>query len=112
MINPRHAALLIIDVQQGLFSRPTPIHQAEQLLQNINTLVDRAHRAGTPIFFIQHSNQNILPYGSTDWKLHPQLHRLDTDDIIPKQQGNAFDQTSLQKELGQGTSTRWSSQGW
>lgn len=93
------AALLIIDVQQGLFKRSTPIHQAEQLLQNINTLVDRARQAGAPVFFVQHSNQNMLPCGSADWQLHPQLHYLDSDGLIHKQQGNAFEQTSLHEEL-------------
>jgi len=44
------AALLIIDVQNGLFRKSSPIYQAESLLKNINTLVARADWAGAPVF--------------------------------------------------------------
>jgi nicotinamidase-related amidase len=37
-------ALLVIDVQQGLFKKKTPIYKADELLQNIISLVDRAHQ--------------------------------------------------------------------
>jgi nicotinamidase-related amidase len=92
-------ALLVIDVQQGLFKRSTPIYQAEVLLKNINTLVERAHCASTPVFYIQHSNQKILLYGSQDWKIHPALHPLETDGVIHKLHGHAFEETSLKEEL-------------
>ena len=36
------AALLVIDVQQGLFEKPIPIYQAEKLLANLNRLIDSA----------------------------------------------------------------------
>jgi nicotinamidase-related amidase len=42
----RGVALLIIDVQQGLFKKPT--YKADELLHNINALIDRAHRGGVP----------------------------------------------------------------
>jgi nicotinamidase-related amidase len=99
VVTYNNTALLVIDVQQGLFRKTMPIHKAEQLLKNINTLVDRAHRTGTPVFYIQHSGQKILTQGSDDWRLHPQLHPLDTDCIIHKHHGNAFDQTPLKEEL-------------
>jgi nicotinamidase-related amidase len=99
LMNQSNSALLVIDVQQGLFRKSAPIHQAEQLLKNINALVDRAHRTRTPVFFLQHSGRNILLQGSDDWKLHPQLHLLDIDCIIPKQHGDAFEETTLKEEL-------------
>ena len=39
-------ALLVIDVQRGLFSKTIPIYKADQLLDNIAALVARAQRAG------------------------------------------------------------------
>lgn len=92
-------ALLVIDVQQGLFKKSTPIYKAEALLQNINTLVDRAHSAGTPVIFIQHSNQRELIEGSDDWQLHADLHLLDTDIVTLKTHGNAFEETDLNDAL-------------
>jgi nicotinamidase-related amidase len=99
VMNRSNTALLVIDVQQGLFRKSIPIYKAEELLRNINTLVDRAHQIGMPVFYIQHSDGEILRQGSDDWKLHPQLHSLDIDCIIYKHHGNAFEQTPLKEEL-------------
>ncbi len=98
-------ALLIIDVQQGLFAKSTPIYKANALLKNIRTLVDRAHRAGAPVFYVQHSDKRALVKGSDDWQLHPDLHPLDTDGIIHKQHGSAFKDTGLGQELKSGNIT-------
>jgi hypothetical protein len=38
-------ALLVIDVQKGLFEHETPIYEADRLLANIQMLIDRAHAA-------------------------------------------------------------------
>ena len=57
-------ALLIVDVQRGLFRRPTPVYRADELLANINMLVDRAHRAAAPVFYVQHSGKTLLPIGT------------------------------------------------
>ena len=96
-------ALLVIDVQQGLFGKS--LYQAEQLLHNINTLIDRAHRSGVPVFFIQHSGAKTLVKGSQDWQLHPELHRLATDPVVHKEHGNAFEDTVLDAALKSGQVT-------
>lgn len=92
-------ALLIIDVQQGLFSKSTPIYKAEELLRNINSLVDRAHRARVPVFYVQHSDARTLLEGSPGWRLHSQLQPRVTDCIVHKQHGNAFEDTGLDEAL-------------
>jgi nicotinamidase-related amidase len=92
-------ALLVIDVQKGLFERPTPIYQAEKTLENINTLIGNARQAGVAVIFIQHSNENILVKGSDAWQLHPEIRPLDGEDIIHKLHGNAFKDTQLHDEL-------------
>jgi nicotinamidase-related amidase len=92
-------ALLIIDVQQGLFAKSTPIYQADALLKNIGILVDRAHRAGVPVFYVQHSDKRFLVKGSEEWQLHPDLHPLDADCIVHKLHGSAFQDTGLGQEL-------------
>ena len=92
-------ALLVIDVQQGLFQRSTPIHQADQVLANINALIGRARRANVPVIFIQHSGEDSLRYGSAEWQLHPAIQPLPGEPIIHKLEGNAFLGTSLGPEL-------------
>ena len=92
-------ALLVIDVQQGLFHKSTPIYRAEALLNTLAMLIDRAHAADTLVIYIQHASDKVLPFGSEDWQLHPRLHPGDGDLVILKQHGNAFEDTSLQAEL-------------
>jgi nicotinamidase-related amidase len=92
-------ALLVIDVQQGLFARSTPIYHADDLLKNIGTLVDRAHRTGVPVFYVQHSSEKILVEDSDEWQLHPRLRPLKKDRIIHKHHGSAFQDTTLGEEL-------------
>lgn len=58
------SALLIIDMQQALFGRPTPVYHGDELLANINSLVERAHSAGAPVVYIQHSNEGPLKTGT------------------------------------------------
>lgn len=95
----RRIALLVVDVQQGLFNRPKPIYEAEKLLDNINVLIDRAHGEGLPVCFIQHANKSMLVEGSENWQLHPRLHRREDDLLFHKQQGSAFAGTELERVL-------------
>jgi len=97
--NRKRVALLVIDVQQGLFRKSTRLYRADKLLATINELVERAHTEGAPVFYIQHSSEKVLPWGSEDWQLHPALHPTGADRIIHKLKGNAFEGTELDKEL-------------
>ncbi len=92
-------ALLVIDVQRGLFNKGTPIYQAEQLLTNIHTLVRKAHHAGALVVYVQHSADRQLVLDSSDWKLHPRLSPLPEDLHVDKLHGDAFEETPLMEEL-------------
>ena len=100
-IQGQAAALLVIDVQQGLFRKSTPIFRAEPLLDTIATLIDRAHAANLLVVYIQHASDKVLPFGSADWQFHPRLHPGEGDLIVHKQHGNAFEDTSLHRELAE-----------
>jgi nicotinamidase-related amidase len=88
-------ALLVIDVQNGLFNKSTSIYKADELMMNINELVDKAHLKDIPVVYIQHSNPTTLVYGSNDWRLHAGLEPEKRDYRIHKQHGNSFEETSL-----------------
>jgi nicotinamidase-related amidase len=94
-----NTALLVIDVQRGLFNQKTPIYQAEQLLANIHSLVRRAHEAGAPVVYVQHSADRLLVLDSPDWRLHPRLSPLPDDLHVDKLHGSAFEETPLGEEL-------------
>lgn len=92
-------ALLIIDVQRGLFNKKIPIYKADSLLGNINLLVSKAHLKQIPVIYIQHSNDSILVYGSEDWQLHESIQPSKEDELVHKKHGNAFEETNLQEIL-------------
>ncbi len=98
-------ALLVIDVQQGLFERDNPIFEAEQVLKNINTLITNARQAGVPVIFVQHANENTLIRDSGNWQLHPEIQPLEDEVIIHKLQGDAFIDTPLKDVLAEENAT-------
>lgn len=94
-----NTALLVVDVQQGLFQKSTPIYEAERLLDNITALIARAQRVGAPVIYIQHSSDKFLIKGSDEWQLHPRLQPENRDYRVHKLEGNAFEGTNLGEVL-------------
>jgi nicotinamidase-related amidase len=97
--NRCRTALLVVDVQQGLFRKSARVYRADELLDTINELLERAHAAGAPVFYIQHSSERVLARGSDDWQLHPEMRPATCDHIIHKLHGNAFEETELDGAL-------------
>ena len=97
--HPERTALLVIDVQRALFTRPNPVYKAKQLIETINLMVDRSHLFGVKVIYIQHANQSFLKEGTEGWKLHPGLSPGKADSLVQKKQGNAFLDTSLRSVL-------------
>jgi len=91
------AALLIIDMQVGLFDHK--IYQGQALLDTVCGLAERATRQGAPVIYVQHANKNMLVEGSPAFALHPGLHPLPGDGSIVKHHGSALEDTPLEAEL-------------
>ncbi len=92
-------ALLVIDVQRGIFEQRTKVYKAEEMLANINLLAEKAHQASAPVVYIQHSNDKFLKYGSDLWKFHPEIKPQSGDLHFHKLHGNAFIETDLEAKL-------------
>jgi len=95
-------ALLIIDVQNGLFNiKDFPIFQEEQLIRNIQILLDKAQKAKVPIFYIQHNDPKgkRLENGTENWKIHSEITPRFEDTIIQKYNSDSFLDTILDEEL-------------
>lgn len=97
--DPNKFALLIIDVQQGLFTKSTPIYQADSLFQSIHMLVNEAHQSNTLVVYIQHNDEKNLIKHSPGWQLHPKLQPEPQDLHVFKEHGNAFEETNLRELL-------------
>ena len=72
----------MIDVQQRLFRKSTPIFRTEPLLDTITTLVGRARAAGVLVVYVQHASDKELPFGSAERQLHPRRHPGEGDLIV------------------------------
>jgi nicotinamidase-related amidase len=99
VLDVERTALLVIDVQKALFSRPTPIYKADNLIHNINSLIEMWQHSGELVVYIQHSNNKMLIKNSTGWQFHPDLSVKKTDIVIHKVHGNAFKETNLNEVL-------------
>ncbi|UAN64569.1 cysteine hydrolase family protein [Serratia sp. JSRIV006] len=92
------SALLVIDVQQGLFNPPPA--EAEQVLTRINQLSERARQAGVPVIFIQHQTAHEeLSAGSVAWQIHQGLQVKPGDHRVDKTTPDSFLRTNLGKLL-------------
>lgn len=48
-------ALLVIDVQNGMFLEGEEVFKGDRILQNLNDLLTRARSMELPIFYVQHN---------------------------------------------------------
>lgn len=105
-------ALLVVDAQVGVMRNAW---DASRIIHNIHIAVEKARKSGTPVIWVQHSDQELV-YNSPDWKLVPELLPAQGEIQIHKQFNSSFEQTSLEEELAQlgithiilaGAATNW-----
>ena len=72
-------ALLVIDVQRGLFEPQPPPADADAVVERINALSAKAREAGMPVVFVQHERAGDLEAESPGWALHPGLQVAEGD---------------------------------
>ncbi|EUB75053.1 isochorismatase hydrolase [Pseudomonas sp. GM41(2012)] len=96
------SALLIIDMQVGLYHGPEKPYDGERVLANIQQLIRQARERNVPIFAVRHTGPQGSPIeaGSPFWQLLPALD-LDagTDILFDKTRPNAFYGTALAEQL-------------
>lgn len=95
-------ALLIIDMQTGLYDGPEKPFERERVLATINLLIQRARHADAPIFFARHTGPAGSPIeaGSPLWQL---WHELEVDEsrdhLFNKTRPSCFLGTNLEQQL-------------
>jgi nicotinamidase-related amidase len=94
-------ALLVIDMQVGLFGDDTPRHDAEGVVDRINALARAVRHAGGTVVFVQHDGPPGDPFepGTAGWRMLPSLERQDGDPVVHKRACDAFYETSLAEVL-------------
>jgi nicotinamidase-related amidase len=93
-----HTALLVIDVQHGLFDpQPRPF-EADTVVARINALAARARALDVPVVLIQHESA-ALPFGSEAWRFEGRLLVEPRDAVVRKTTPDAFLRTDLEALL-------------
>jgi nicotinamidase-related amidase len=102
-----NTALLIIDIQRGLFDEEPRPYEADEVVTRINALCRRGREQGAKVVFIQHERlSGNLEYGSESWQLEKALQTAPTDYFIRKTTPDAFLRTDLQELLASQLVTR------
>jgi nicotinamidase-related amidase len=93
-------ALLIIDVQQGLFATEPPPADAATVIHNINRLSCWARGQQYPVIFVMHEKpDSVLAYQSAGWQLPAAIQQQPNDLISRKTTPDGFLRTELQPLL-------------
>ena len=94
-------ALLVIDMQVGLFTGDPPRHDADGVIRRVNEIARAVRTTGDIVIFIQHEDDGSLTPGSEGWQILPSLERVDTDLLLRKQACDSFYETDLPVVLEQ-----------
>lgn len=93
-------ALMIIDVQKGMFQEGEAVYEGDILISKLKTLIEEARASNTPIFYVQHNAAGKpLEFGKEGWEIHTELTPRQNDAIIQKTTPDSFLNTTLEGEL-------------
>ena len=95
-------ALIIIDMQQGSFTKASPRHDAAGLVQRLNRLADSVRAGGGTVIFVQHDGPPGDPHHpeAPGWHFLTDLDVREEDAIVHKTSCDSFLHTSLDELLG------------
>ena len=98
-----HVALIVIDMQLGVFKSPVipPVAGDKELLSQVTWLITKARDASVPIIFVQHNGGQGHPLerGTPGWDIHPDIAPSANDVVIDKDTPDSFYGTQLQNQL-------------
>ncbi len=93
-------ALVVIDVQQGLFDEAPGPADADAVIGRINLLAERARSSDAPVILVQHEVVGTqLQFGAPGWQLETRLRAETGDHRIRKTTPDSFLRTGLDEVL-------------
>lgn len=94
-------ALMIVDVQQGMFDPGHVVHQGTEVVTRLAMLLGRARAAGAPVFHVQHDGGagDRFARGAPGWVHHPSVAPIAGECVVEKRASSAFTGTDLHQRL-------------
>jgi|SRR5882724_11994913 len=94
-------ALLLIDIQQGLFTPPLVPRHGDAVVARIAAVLHRARIRKVPIFHVRHDGGTGSPLskGSPGWHHHLAVAPAEGEPVIEKRHSSAFHDTELHAML-------------
>ncbi len=93
----QNTALLIIDMQVDVVARA---HARNAVVRNVASLVAQARLEQVPVIWVRHADEQLIK-GSDGWQIVAELDPGDTEPLIEKIYGDAFEDTDLEASLSQ-----------
>lgn len=95
LANRPNTALLVVDVQNRVVAEA---HERDAVVGNVAGLVEKARRERVPVVWVQHFDE-VLPKGSDDWRIVPELTPAEGEPLVEKSYGDSFEETTLEAVL-------------
>lgn len=106
-VDPKHSALLVIDLQNYFEQIVQPV------LGNIQNVIQFCRQKNIPVIFTQHGHADaasdggvlgewwgeVILYGTKDWKFIPEMKIEAKDRVLQKKRYSAFFETDLEQFL-------------
>jgi nicotinamidase-related amidase len=93
------SALVIIDVQQGMFALPYKLHDGEKIVERLSAVLQRARARNMPIFHVRHESTGGFERDAPGWFHHQAVAPRDGEAIIDKRRSSAFHETDFDARL-------------
>jgi nicotinamidase-related amidase len=96
-------ALLIIDMQNGMFKDDTPRYESDKVINRINLLSAATRQHHGTVILIQHDGNQDNGYvpDTEEWQIIPQIQTEDKDIIVHKTTCDSFYKTNLDNILSE-----------
>ena len=89
------SALIVVDMQWGIFNKSTKVYESECLINNINDAINHCRDLGIPIIFLRFTGEFLLVKNSKEWELLPEINFQEGDYIIDKVKSDAFSEPNF-----------------
>ncbi|MFD0772002.1 cysteine hydrolase family protein [Bacillus sp. CGMCC 1.60114] len=94
-------ALVVIDVQEGMYTADVPVHNGLDLIENVQEVIQKCRTHDIPVIYVKHngSKGHPLEKGTAGWHIHSKITPMPNEDVVEKETPDSFHETNLREVL-------------